>query len=358
MDKTPTVTVMQANPTDPFQIAIAKIVEGEKEWSPSIDKTWTTIDSQREQQAKELFADAKQVDLVGHSTPIQHYLKLGDWVLDPLAAARLASYMPSSVESVRLIGCETATQQGASAIEVFARSGRSAYGTINNVYITHFDKRGVKRGIEEPGLKEYLPVTGQPRPVVAPPVSHPVVQKTLTTIKHYASALSALPATLRWLCLRLSANRKIPHRWVRWLLGPQGTAMPGLLTEPLLTLQIPSGQRTWTLEILFDFKYARYYSSTDSEAEWQRVYKIRPGSKQAMKTLLEAYLETAPNGVEVRTRHEEAGNRCDQLACEPSGCPKPANRGARPWAALVMIKRVAPPAKEARFDEHEQTSRN
>ena len=84
--------------------------------------------------------------------------------------------------------------------------------------------------------------------------------------------------------------------------------MPGLLTEPLLTFEVKSGWKTWTLEILFDFEHARFYSSTSSVRRRERVYKIR-GFGRVAKTLLEAYLELAPEGVKLISRHEEAGDR-------------------------------------------------
>jgi hypothetical protein len=129
-------------------------------------------------------------------------------------------------------------------------------------------------------------------------------------------------AVLLWLVHRLFAKPEVPHRWISWLLSPVSTAMPGLLTEPLLIYEIKAGREIWTLEILFDFECARFYSSTDSDAKKERVYKIR-GSARDAKTMLEAYLpETALRGAEVkdrvalRRRHEEAGERGGSL--EPS----------------------------------------
>jgi hypothetical protein len=284
---------------------------------------------------QELFAGAEQVDLVGHSTPINRYLKLGNWILDPIEAERLASYMPASVKRVRLIGCETAkTREGRAAVEALTQRGLLAYGTINRVYTTHFDKNGVKR-IGGPGLREFLPGAAHtpplspapPSPVppgdnasslpatvihapgVTVPHAHPTVPRPLAWLGRRAlSVITAAFAVVCWLFWHVFASHKVPHRWIWCLLSPSGTEMPGLLTEPLLIYEITSGQKLWTLEILFDFKYARFYSNRASAAKRQRVYKIR-GSGRTAKVLLESYLEVARHGVTLIDRHEEAGDR-------------------------------------------------
>jgi len=100
--------------------------------------------------------------------------------------------------------------------------------------------------------------------------------------------------------------RDVPHRRILWLLSSRSIAMPGLLTEPLLTFEITSKQKTWTLEILFDFKYARFYSSTDSPAKRQRVYRIRRGFRRVTRKALEQYLKHAPAEIQLTYSHPEA----------------------------------------------------
>lgn len=345
MDEKRTATAIEVAPTDAFQIELKKLIDGETEWSRSGAGGATDLEAQRRQQVHALFDGAERVDLVGHSTPIKRFLKLGDWVLDPDEAARLASYMPASVTSVRMIGCATAsTAEGRAAVEAITRSGLSAYGTINKVYTTHFDKQGVKRGSRGPGLREFLPAAGPPaRPspaAVAAPAAPPVARtyapdltarrarltvprpiawlaRPILWLARCMWALIAIPlAVLRWLFRRPFIARRIPHQQILWLLSPRSTPMPGLLTEPLLIFEVTSKGKTWTLEILFDFEYARFYSSASSAAKRERVYKIR-GFARVAKTVLEKYLELAPRGVQLIGRHDEAGSRGGPLAADP-----------------------------------------
>lgn len=340
MEEQRTTIAIQVGPTDAVQREIKEIIKVEVEVSlPSASNT-AEVEAQRRQQVHALFDGAERVDLVGHSTPIKRYLKLDGWVLDPREAEILASYMPASVKTVRLIGCATATKEGGKALEAFTRSGLSAYGTLNKVYTTHFDKQGVKpRGNGEPGLRGFLPrdlerpsppatrpATEASSPPAAeassPPVSRTyapdlaathrarlTVPRPLAWLGRCLWWVNATPfAMLRWLSLRLFATHEAPHRWILRLLRVRSIAMPGLLTEPLLTFEIASGGKTWSLEILFDYEYARFYSSADSAARRDRVYEIR-GFGRVAKTLLEAYLEAAPRGIKLIRRHEEAGER-------------------------------------------------
>ena len=295
---------------DAFVSCVKGIVEGEKEWRSSGGNELADLEPGRRQQTHELFDGADRVDLVGHSTPKYCYLKLGDWVLDPDAVERLASYLPKSVKIVRLIGCGTAsTKEGRAAIAAFARFGLEAYGTLNKVYTTHFDREGVKRGIEGPPLLGISPADGRGE---VPTSARGRLRGLLGWLRRGARWAGA---ALHGLSLRVVSANEAPRSRISRLLRPERTAMPGLLTEPLLTFEIASGEETWTLEILFDFEYARFYASGSSVAEQSLVYEIR-GSGWAARTPLEVYLGRAPGGVTLRQRHDEAGDRCGGV---PSG---------------------------------------
>lgn len=325
MPPKPIATAIDAAPRDEFQREVKSIVTVEKEWVAAQAAAPEAVEGVRRQQIHDLFDGAEQVDLVGHSTPLEGYLRLGDWILGPDEARRFASYLPPSVTSVRLIGCATALKDsGRAAIEAFAHTGRSAYGTINFVYTTHFDHAGVKRGGGGPPLKQILAALDD----AAPP--HPAPPRASTqAVRLYAPSVAIAPqarrllrrmtapivrpvkaffATLRWTVGFPVAMKRFPRRWILRLLSPFATAMPGLLTDPLLKYEIRSGRRTWHLEILFDFEYARFYSTTDAGPRRDHVYKIR-AFKRVAKTLLEAYLELAPKGVTLIERHVEAGTR-------------------------------------------------
>ena len=339
MDNEHIATGITEQPTDSFQRELADLLEEEKAVPLSRTSDAATLEAQRKQQLRQLFDGAECVDLVGHSTPLNRYLKLGDWVLSPDEAQRLASYMPASVKKVRLIGCATAsTEEGRKAVEALARSGLAGAGTRNNVYMTHFDKHGVRRGVGAPGLTEFPPSGERPAPSLAPKVPSsssqiPSPSPPASPARTYAPGLPAHHAGLRvprpavwlvrstfWLItlpfavyLRLfrglTASEAYPHRRILWLLHARSTPMPGLLTEPLLVFEITSKQKTWTLEILFDFEYARFYSSTDSPAKRDRVYKIRRGLRRVTRTMLEKHLQQAPAGVQLKASHEEARQR-------------------------------------------------
>jgi hypothetical protein len=337
MDETQRVTAIDANPVDAVQVTIKNIMEVEKGVTRPTTNATAEVEAQRRQEMHRLFDGAEQVDLVGHSTPINRYLTLGGWVLNREEATRLASYMPPSVKTVRLIGCATAsTVEGIAAVEAIAQNGLSAAGTLRKVYTTHFDKQGVKPpGKGEPGLRRFSPGVRPERPSLppapAPPAatsspsaSSPPVSRTyapglsagyharltvprpIAWLGRCAWSVIAVPfAALWWLLRRPFVTHAVPHQWILWLLSARSTAMPGLLTEPLLTFEITSGRKTWTLEILFDFEYARFYSDA---AKRHHVYKIR-GFGRVAKTLLEAYLELPWHGVTEKTRHPEAALR-------------------------------------------------
>jgi hypothetical protein len=317
---------------DAFMDCVKGIVDGEREWRSSNADEIADREAERRRLAYELFDGADRVDLVGHSTPRLCYLKLGDWVLDAAAAERLASYLPKSVKVVRLIGCATAsTAEGRAAIAAFARFGLQAYGTLNKVYTTHFDRSGVKRGIEGPALLELLPGGRGAGPGTA-------------------SGRGGLGALLRWLrrgarwataalrgrLLRLLSGSAAPHAQISRLLGPAGIPMPGLLTDPLLTFEIASGESNeacWVLEILFDFEHARFYARGGAAAEREVIYEIR-GAGWIAKTPLESYLERAPPGVALLHRDAEAGDRCGRVPrAVGRGGDRGGDRGGEPPAA-------------------------
>jgi hypothetical protein len=302
------VLAIHSAPTDPFQRYVKQLVDGEKDWhaASSIDRA--EIEAQRRSLAQELFDGTELVDFVGHSTPRSCCLKLGDWVLTPEEAARLASYMPKSVKAVRLIGCSTATtQEGRAAAIAFTQCGLQAYGTLNKVYTTHFDERGVKH-VGGPPLVGFLP-DGRGGHTISDGAPELGLTGPIAWLRRAAWWTIAV---LYWIFLRLLPARREPRAQIARLLRPEGAAMPGLLTEPLLAFELASGAETWTLEILFEFEYARFYASGSSAAERDRVYEIR-GAGRLAKTPLELYLERAPRGLVRIHRHEEAGDRCGRI---------------------------------------------
>ncbi len=318
-DGVPIAFVIESDPADSFQRCVKRVVDGEKEWPPARGPHTAEIEAQRRRLVYELLDGAERVDLVGHSTPRSCYLRLGDWVLNPAEAERLASYLPKSVKVVRLIGCGTAsTEDGRAAVAAFTRCGLEAYGTLNKVYTTHFDRSGVKPGLQAPPLVGFFPDGRGPDTSGA------------TQAAGRSGPLAWLRRGAWWaiaviygILLRLFPAQGAPRARISGLLRPEGVAEPGLLTDPLLTFAIASGSETWTLEILFDFEYARFYSSAGTAAERELVYEIR-GAGRLARTLLEVYLERAPRGVTLIHRHEEAGDRCRRvptLSSEVRSCP-------------------------------------
>jgi hypothetical protein len=298
------ITIGMGN-DDPFAECIRKIVEGEKDWPASKGSAASELEAQRRGYSRELFKGAGRIDLVGHSTPIKCCLKLGDWVLDAAAAERLASYLPDGVQIVRLIGCCTAaTEDGRAAAVALTRHRLAAYGTLAKVYSTHFDKDGVKEGIDGPPLREFLSEGHDPD-------SHPAPERVRPNglLTRLGRVLWRLILRLYRTVRRIVPSQRDPRARISGLLHSEGTSLPGLLTEPLLVFRVESKVGAWTLEILFDFECARFYASS-SAGDRNVVFKICDFGRVA-KTPLEAYLEQGPAGVTVINRHEEAGARCD-----------------------------------------------
>lgn len=313
-------TAIEEAPPDAFQQEVREIVGDERAWASALAGDPDGVAAERRRQIEQLFDGAEVVDLVGHSTPINRYLKLGDWVLDPDEAERFASYLPPCVKTVRVIGCTTAcTDAGRRAIEAFTRDGRAAFGTLNKVYTSHFDKDGVKRGGGGPPLAPVLrgttqalvrtqPAAGTARTyapsVVLRPSQRRLLRRAGATL---AKPVTSLFATLRW-AVKSALARHVTHRRILRLLSPLATSMPGLLTEPLLTYSVHSRGKEYRLEILYDFEYARFYAVDGAGKKRDYVFRIRGFGKVA-KTLLELYLELAPKGVKLLSRHPEAGDR-------------------------------------------------
>lgn len=329
MEPPRTATAIEAAPEDDFQQEVKQIVGGVKAWDDAAATEEDAIAAQRRAQVQTLFDGAEVVDLVGHSTPINGYLKLGDWTLAPSEATRLCAYLPASVKSVRLIGCATArTEAGRAAVEAFARGGRAAFGTVNKVYTTHFDRDGVKRGGGGPPLTQVRATAG------AAPIAEPPPPKATAPVRTYAPAVTLSPdtraflhkvfalvtlpfrrlfAALGWSLRVPLLLKRFPRHWIPRLLSPFAVRMPGLLTEPLLVYRITAGHKRYQLEILYDFEYARFYRLDGPPARRDLVYKIR-GWGHVAKTLLETYLEIQPKGIELVSRHAEAGTRGGPLA--------------------------------------------
>jgi hypothetical protein len=329
------VTAIAIEEGDRFGEHIRKIVDGERNWPASRGHDAAEIEAERRALAQEFFTGVELIDLVGHSTPIKCCLKLGDWVLDRTAAEKLASYLPDSVQIVRLIGCSTAsTEEGRAAAVAITRYRRKAYGTVNKVFSTHFDKQGVKDGIGAPPMRGFIPTDRAPVPLPA---------AGGTADERRSRGLLVWLGRRPWKAIlriyrrirRLLPWQEDPWSRISRLLHPGGAAMPGLLTEPLFVFGVASRAGTWTLEILFDFECARFYASVDAAGDRSLVYKIR-GFGQFAKTPLEAYLERGPRGVTLIRRHEEAGNRCDGVPPPGSGITPP-----RHLFSLVVLATAA-----------------
>jgi hypothetical protein len=354
LDEAKIAFAIEAAPRDPFSQYVKQVVTGEKDWPAAGGADPAVVEAERRRLAQELFDGIELVDLVGHSTPRGCCLKLGDWVLTPDEAARLASYLPKTVKAVRLIGCKTvSTDEGRAAAAAFTQYGMEAYGTLNKVYTTHFDAAGVKRGAEGPPLLGFYPEgrDSWPPPMGTPGSGRRPLALRILLLVGWVIALPILGPL--WLVARLARLMRAAICWLYWcgyrrqvvrrstapgdprariaeLLRAEGEPMPGLLTEPLLVFEVASGSETWTLEILFDFEHARFYTGASSAAERHRVYAVR-GFGWIAKTPLEAYLERAPAGVTVTSRHEEAGDRCGRVPARGAGAEAPT--GARAPAA-------------------------
>jgi hypothetical protein len=209
----------------------------------------------------------KTLDLIGHSTPGESLLQLGDWVIDassPTVTAYFRELADNDVLSrlgihaVRLLGCRTVvTEEGRwTACTLSDILGVEVYGTNDLVCARHYDSDGFsyeRRYLlvcssdlrRESEHADAAPVTGDPYPRMLDIDGLPVAPLVATKNE--------------W------PHRIATHEDMRYILGlvrrQEGATMPGLLTSPYCELAMPSAQPNafHRAQILFEGEFLRLY---------------------------------------------------------------------------------------------------
>ncbi len=208
----------------------------------------------------------KTLDLIGHSTPGQSLLLLGDWVIDVASATVTAFFRELAdnevlarlgVHSVRLLGCQTAdTGLGRTTLCTLADIlGVEVYGTRSLIYSAHYDADGFRDDCEHTlvcssDVRRETPdaatqVVGDPYPRVLD-----------------IDALPSAPLIVRenpW--PRRIASVDAARDILRLVRRNAGAQMPGLLATPSCEIALPAIKPSWyhLAQVLLDGEFVRVY---------------------------------------------------------------------------------------------------
>lgn len=208
----------------------------------------------------------KTLDLIGHSSPGQSLLMLGDWLIDARRGAITAFFRELAdnnvlprlgIHSLRLIGCHTAhTEPGRETICVLSDIlGLEVHGTRHLIYSAHYDAEGFREDCTHALVcssdlrrvsDERTPAaTGEPYPRILD-----------------IDALPATPLAARaHLWPRRVASVETARNILRLVRRTHGATMPGLLAAPDCEVALPSTKPDWYhfAQVLLDGEFLRVY---------------------------------------------------------------------------------------------------
>jgi hypothetical protein len=210
----------------------------------------------------------RSLDLIGHSTPDHSLLVLGDWVIDG-TRSKVSSFFRGladaevfarlGIQSIRLLGCETAvTQIGRASITAIAEvTNVECFGTLQVIDATSYDADGY-RVDRHSLLYSSNDIRRQPAMSFVKRGGEPYT-RVLDIEMLAASPLGIAPSHPRKLATPNEARRILAL--VRRDAGAQ---MPGLLT-PSCELALPSNKPGWfyRLEIVLDGEFVRVFPDGD-----------------------------------------------------------------------------------------------
>ncbi|MCW5808331.1 MAG: hypothetical protein KIT31_38635 [Deltaproteobacteria bacterium] len=210
----------------------------------------------------------KTLDLIGHATPGQSLLMLGDWVIDASKVTVTSFFrgladndvLPRlGITSVRLVGCQTAdTGHGRATIRALADLlGLEVYGTTHLVYSAHYDAGGLRDTCE-------LVSATVLREVGAEPAETPVGERYPRVLD--VDMLPSAPLIVRehpW--PRRIASGDTARAILRLVRRNAGAQMPGLLAAPSCEIALPSARPGWyhLAQVLLDGAFLRVYPDGD-----------------------------------------------------------------------------------------------
>lgn len=207
----------------------------------------------------------RTLDLIGHSTPGQSLLALGDWVIDASSRQVTAFFRELAdqdimarlgIVALRLLGCETAeTRQGRATMRALSDIlGIEVYGTRTLIYAAHYDRDG----LSEDANHVLVAASDLRRDVLelAPRCMGEPCDRVLD--------IDALPTTMlheRSAWPRRIATPEAARTLLRFIRRSQGMRMAGLLASPSCEIALPSTQpdRYHLAQVLFEGEYLRVY---------------------------------------------------------------------------------------------------
>jgi hypothetical protein len=221
----------------------------------------------------------KTLDLIGHSTPGQQLLMLGDWVIDAAKPTVTAFFrgladqevLPRlGVYAVRLLGCQTAdTSHGRATICMLSDIlGLEVHGTRSLIYSAHYSPRGFR-----PECEHSLVCASDLRPQRREAELHDIGERYPRSLD--IDALPAAPLIVRhqpW--PRRIASTAVAHDILRLVRRNAGAQMPGLLAAPSCEIALPAARPNWyhLAQVLFDGEFVRVYP--DGERQPGVVYPV------------------------------------------------------------------------------------
>lgn len=215
---------------------------------------------------QDLAPTPKTLDLIGHSTPDNALLTLGEWVIDTASSTVRAFFRELAdlevlprlgVHALRLLGCQTAdTKQARTTICELSEILRlEVLGTRQLLYAAHYDPHGFRCESEH-----LLTSSSQLRQDLGE-------ASVSTDAARYPrlfdiDALPASPlATHRPPWPQRIATPEAARDLLRLVRRTAGAEMPGLLAQPSCEIALPSSQPDWyyLAQILLDGEFIRVY---------------------------------------------------------------------------------------------------
>jgi hypothetical protein len=216
---------------------------------------------------------AKTLDLIGHSTPEQSLLLLGDLVIDASSAIVTAFFRELAdndvlgrlnIHGVRLLGCQTAdTGHGRATLCALADIlGVEVYGTSHLIYAAHYDDAGFSERSRHTLVcssdlrRENVQARGKVEGVPYPRVLD-------------VDALPSAPLIVRehpW--PRRVASMDAAREFLRLVRRHEGAQMPGLLASPSCEIALPASRPSWyhLAQVLLDGEFVRVYPDGNRKA--------------------------------------------------------------------------------------------
>lgn len=210
------------------------------------------------------------LDLIGHSLPGSSLLQLGTWVIDGASGVVTAFFRELAdndilarlgIEAIRLLGCNTAvTGPGRATLGALAEvTGVEVYGTRGLVLASQYGAQGFTDDWS------FLLVGSRDLGDAPAPAQPPPGTTTTRTLD-----IDALPASTlgehaeSW--PQLVATRDAATAVLRLVDRHHGATMPGLLSQPVCELLLPSSDasRWHRVQVMLDHRFVRVYADGPS----------------------------------------------------------------------------------------------